>query len=80
MSGKASPMAPFVASPTWGWLALSSSFGVKGSQPPSCSYHVYHKSLEEPTEAEGFKEVLSIPFTPVFESERHRKLFYQWTA
>ncbi len=43
-------------------------------------YNMFKSQYQEPTLAEGFCEILKIPFHPKFESVEHENLFKQWTA
>ena len=47
---------------------------------PDVAYHTYNKNFEQPTKAEGFSEIIRVPFLPKFDSDRDRELFEQWTT
>tara|TARA_R110002050_G_scaffold218629_2_gene354550 strand:- start:962 stop:1243 length:282 start_codon:yes stop_codon:yes gene_type:complete len=53
----------------------------KGKRPhvPRMAFSNYHKNFEEPIEAEGIHSIERVEFTPVFESDEERKMFYSWT-
>ena len=40
---------------------------------------MFKSQFEEPDASEGFHEILSIDFEPIFESEEHKAVFKQWT-
>ncbi|EFC41382.1 predicted protein [Naegleria gruberi] len=53
----------------------------KGGHPhvPGVGYNTYNKKLEEPSEDEGFSEVKTIDFVPVFENDQEKEEFYMYT-
>ncbi|XP_045160646.2 bifunctional polynucleotide phosphatase/kinase-like [Mercenaria mercenaria] len=46
---------------------------------PDVGYNVYKKNFGAPTKAEGFTEIIQIPFVPKFDSKKDEELFKQWT-
>lgn len=46
---------------------------------PDVGYNVYKKNFETPTKAEGFTEIIKIPFIPKFDSKKDEELFKHWT-
>lgn len=51
----------------------------KRDQVPSIAYNIFSKSFEKPSIEEGFTEVIELTFSPRFESDEHRRLFFQYT-
>lgn len=49
----------------------------KADKIPMVVYHTYYKYFEEPNEGEGINQIQHIPFTLLFESDAHKKLFCQ---
>ena len=47
---------------------------------PDVAYNSYYKNFEAPSKAEGFDDVISIPFAPSFDDDKHKQIFLQWTA
>ncbi|KAL4236921.1 hypothetical protein ACF0H5_005307 [Mactra antiquata] len=46
---------------------------------PDVGYNVFKKNYEAPTKAEGFSEIVQIPFVPKFDNKKDEELFKQWT-
>ncbi|XP_060602378.1 bifunctional polynucleotide phosphatase/kinase-like [Ruditapes philippinarum] len=46
---------------------------------PDVGYNVYKKNFEAPSKAEGFTEIIQIPFVPKFDSKKDEEIFKQWT-
>ena len=46
---------------------------------PNVAYNMYKKNFEKPDKKEGFDDILEIPFVPVFNDDKNKKLFLQWT-
>lgn len=47
---------------------------------PDVAYRVFNKSFENPSLDEGFAEVITVPFIPVFDNPKAKELFQQWTG
>ena len=46
---------------------------------PDVGYNVYKSKFEGPDKAEGFDEIVKIPFQAKFDEEKDKKLFLKWT-
>lgn len=46
---------------------------------PSVVYNIYKKNLEKPAKSEGFSSVTEVPFSPLFDSDKVKEHFMQWT-
>lgn len=46
---------------------------------PDVGYNVYKKNFVAPTKAEGFTEIIHVPFAPRFDNKKDEELFKQWT-
>lgn len=46
---------------------------------PGVAYNTCKKKMVEPTQAEGFTEVIKVPFVPTFDNPEHQVAFLEWT-
>ena len=46
---------------------------------PGVAYNTYNKKLEEPSKDEGFTEVKTIEFVPVFDNDTEKEEFFRYT-
>uniref|UniRef100_A0A6B2LH99 Uncharacterized protein n=1 Tax=Arcella intermedia TaxID=1963864 RepID=A0A6B2LH99_9EUKA len=60
-----------------GYRENKSNYQIK--RIPETAYNVYESKFEKPKESEGFTEIRKINFVPVFENDKDKQIFLQFT-
>jgi bifunctional polynucleotide phosphatase/kinase len=53
--------------------------GGKAPRIPDIAYNVYQKKFKEPSESEGFTQIIKCNFIPEFSNLREKELFLRWS-